>query len=48
MKKDTVKVYMYGLGAASRLINIMEKSIIENAKQKTEWWQDFEKKVIRF
>ncbi len=45
-EKRHSKSDMYGLGAASRLINIMEKSIIENAKQKTEWWQDFEQKLL--
>ena len=38
---------MYGLGEASILINIVEKAIIENAKQKTKWWQDFEKKLLK-
>ena len=37
---------MYGLGEASILINMVEKAIIENAKQKTEWWQNSEQKLL--
>ncbi|WP_044415458.1 AAA family ATPase [Halarcobacter anaerophilus] len=37
---------MYGIGQASRLINIIEKAIIEHSRVKTKWWQNFEKKLL--
>lgn len=37
---------MYGLGGASSLINIVEKSIIEQAKKNTNWWQSFELRLL--
>jgi hypothetical protein len=45
-EKRHSKSDMYGLGAASRLIDILEKAIIEQAKEKTNWWQNFEQRLL--
>jgi hypothetical protein len=45
-EKRHCKSDMYGLGSISRLIDILEKAIIEQAKEKTNWWQNFEQRLL--
>lgn len=45
-EKKHRKSDMYGLGTASRLIDILETTIIKQAKEQTNWWQNFEQRLL--